>query len=154
MTLNRFHEIFVKVFASGVGAGYVPRISGTIGSLVGLLVYYPLRDTKMLVVAAAVASLFLGTLLAGEAEKVWRTKDCPKIVVDEIAGQLVTLLFVPYSFTLMVVGFILFRIMDILKPFPARWAQDNLPGGFGVMGDDAVAGVQAGFLLWSLHMVM
>lgn len=101
---------------------------------------------------AALAVLFtgVGIVVSTEAEKIFGKKDAPTIAIDEVAGQLITYLFVPYSLIHLIAGFVLFRLFDILKIFPARWAQDNLPRGWGVVGDDVVAGVQAGVLLYLL----
>lgn len=74
-------------------------------------------------------------------------------MIDEVAGQMITYLFVPFSWFNLLVGFGLFRLFDILKLFPANWAQDNLSSGQGVMGDDIVAGLQAGLLLSAIHLI-
>jgi phosphatidylglycerophosphatase A len=89
----------------------------------------------------------LAVWLAGEAEKVFEEKDSGLIVIDEMVGVLVTLLFIPWGIKSVVVGFFLFRLMDIVKPFPIRRLERSLPGGWGVVGDDVLAGVYANVAL-------
>jgi len=81
--------------------------------------------------------------VSGEAEKLFNEKDSGRIVIDEIAGMSVTLFLVPWTVTSVVMGFLLFRIMDIIKPFPIRRLEHGLSGGWGVVGDDLLAGIYA-----------
>ncbi len=93
--------------------------------------------------------LFIGAFagfavwISGEAEKVFNKKDSRLIVIDEMAGFLVTLFLIPWSAKTVVIGFLLFRLMDIAKPFPIRRIESNLRGGWGVVGDDVLAGIYA-----------
>ncbi len=165
-------NILVKIFSSAFGLGYFPKAPGTAGSLLGVLIFYFCRTlsfpTYLVLTLCVTLIAFISSHLA---EKVYGQKDCQKIVIDEVAGQMVTYLFLfalaisgdhPPSLTLLrtgvgsplqiVLGFILFRFFDVMKIFPANWAQDHIPGGVGVVADDLVAGVQAGIvfiLLWS-----
>lgn len=145
---------FIRLLSSGFGAGYVPKIPGTVGSLWGLGLAYLFRyrslDFKLLV---AVIGIVLAILIASMAEKVFEQKDCPKIVVDEIIGQFLAFLFVPFALNTAIFGFVLFRYFDIAKFFPANWAQDRLPGGYGIVGDDVVAGLQAALVLVFMNKV-
>jgi phosphatidylglycerophosphatase A len=135
--------------ATGLGSGYAPVASGTAGSLVGLALAWPLQTLLPLwgYVAAAAAVSALGVVASGRAETLFGAKDPGRIVIDEIAGMLVTLIGVPPDWPLLAAGFLLFRTFDILKPFPCRWAERRLPGGFGVMGDDLLAGAYACLVL-------
>lgn len=140
--------IVVKIVATAFGVGFSPYLSGTCGSVLGVGLFYILRDQPRGVLSlVAFLITLVGIVVSFDAERVFGVKDSPRIVIDEVAGQLVTFLFVPYSLVHLVAGFLLFRFFDILKPFPARWAQDHLPGGMGVMMDDVIAGMQAGLLL-------
>lgn len=85
--------------------------------------------------------------LAGEAEVSFGQKDPPCIVIDEVVGFLWTMLTVPPSMHAIIIGFILFRSFDIVKPFPVRLLQDKLPGGYGVVGDDVMAGIYSNLAL-------
>lgn len=85
--------------------------------------------------------------LAREAEVLFGQKDPPCIVIDEMAGLLWTMLFVPPAIPAVIIGFLLFRFFDVLKPFPVRLLQDKLPGGYGVVGDDVMAGIYSNLAL-------
>jgi phosphatidylglycerophosphatase A len=85
--------------------------------------------------------------VAREAEVIFRQKDPPCIVVDEVAGLLWTMIFVSPAIYAVITGFILFRFFDIVKPFPVRLLQDKLPGGYGVVGDDVMAGIYSNLVL-------
>jgi phosphatidylglycerophosphatase A len=137
--------------ATGFYSGYIPVASGTFGTLVAIPLCYlasrwgTLGALLLLVVftAAAVWS-------AGLAERFFGEKDSGRIVVDEMAGFLVTLLFVPWRLETVIVGFLVFRFMDIFKPFPIRLLEKRLPGGWGVVGDDLLAGLYANGVMWLL----
>lgn len=125
--------------ASGGGAGYAPIAPGTAGSLVALagLWFIPFTTTSLLVALAVVT--VVGVWAADRAERVLGRKDPGVIVVDEVAGMMVSVALVPRTLTVLVVAFLLFRALDIWKPFPAGASQD-LAGGLGVMVDDLIAG--------------
>jgi len=144
--LRRFLAL---ALATAGGAGYAPIAPGTFGSMVGVVVFWfvvPIGPIAV-AVAAAVASA-LGVWAAGEAERLYAKKDDGRIVIDEVAGQLVTLL--PLAALAgpdqargplpLLAGFLIFRGFDIAKPGPVLWAERNFPGGQGVMYDDLVAG--------------
>lgn len=142
------------IVATGLGAGYFPKLPGTIGSLWGVLVFFLFRDSYRVTFDYFLIFLVLVAIWsANEAEKIFAQKDCQKIVIDEVVGQLVTYLFIPFSFANLVVGFVLFRFFDVVKIFPSRWIQDKIPGGLGVVGDDFTAGLQAGAILYFLSLV-
>lgn len=90
---------------------------------------------------------FLAIYVAGEAESLFRKKDAPQIVIDEIAGFQFTLFLITPTAWHILCGFLFFRLFDILKPFPAGYCQKRLPGGYGVVMDDVVAGVYANISL-------
>lgn len=131
--------------------GYIPVASGTFGTLVAVPLCFllsmvgPLWSTILVV-------LFVGLAvwISGKAEKVFNAKDSSFIVIDEIAGFLVTLFLIPWGVKTVFAGFLIFRLMDIAKPFPIRRLEDQLPGGWGVVGDDVVAGLYANLVLRGL----
>lgn len=142
---------FVRFLASGCGLGYIPIASGTFGTLWGCVFYYLMRHyPRPYFIKFTVLFALMSIVSAHLAEKSFKSKDSSRIVIDEVAGALVAYCFVPYSVFHMVLGFILFRLFDIVKIAPARQAQDHLPGGFGVVCDDLVAGAQAGIILLAL----
>jgi len=134
--------------ATGFGAGYFPVAPGTAGSLVGLAVVVALRlsslrSTELAILLAAVAGFvfWVGVWSAGKAETAFGRVDPGQVVIDEVMGQIITFVAVPrISRVGLIVGFILFRVFDIVKPFPARRCE-RFPGGWGIMLDDAVAGL-------------
>lgn len=142
--------------ATGLGSGYAPVAPGTAGSLVGLGLAWPLLTLLPLwgYVAAAAAVAGLGVVASARAEALLGAKDPGRIVIDEVAGMLVTLIGVPPTWPFLAAGFLLFRAFDILKPFPCRWAERRLPGGLGVMGDDLLAGAYACLLLHLVRMAL
>lgn len=134
----------VKFIATGAGAGLTPLMPGTAGTLVGIPVYLvltllspPLQLLTMLALTAG------GCYIAQEAEKIYRQKDPPRIVIDEIVGLQWTLIFIPPTAVGIFLGFLFFRFFDIVKPPPIKWLERKLPGGWGVMADDLAAAVSA-----------
>lgn len=131
----------VKLLATGLGLGLLPKAPGTFGTLLGVVLAVLFPDNLWLVTGACV----LGIWIANEGEKIFNQHDCPKIVIDEIAGFLVA----SYGWHgyQLIYAFILFRIFDIVKPFPVRQLQ-KLPGGLGVMVDDIAAGLLANLVIY------
>jgi phosphatidylglycerophosphatase A len=148
MALRGIEEKCVVLLATGCYAGYAPVASGTFGTLVAIPLCYLLSRVSP-VYAILILALFTGFAVwtSGEAEKIFDKKDSGFIVIDEMAGLLVTLFLIPWSVKSVVIGFFLFRLMDIAKPFPIRRLETNLPGGWGVVGDDLLAGVYANVAL-------
>ena len=130
------------VIATGFYSGYLPKAPGTWGSLVGLFLFFMLHTLSLPVYLAVVAGLFLvGSFAAGEAEKIMDHKDPGLVVIDEIVGMLITMIAVPATPLAMAMGFILFRIFDIAKPFPVNFFDQRFHGGLGIMLDDVMAGI-------------
>jgi len=131
--------------ATGVYVGYLPPAPGTLGSLLGLLLLWPLKPGTVQVLV----TLFLigvGIVVADQAARVIGGQDPPAIVIDEIAGIAVATLLLPPQVQERVVAFVIFRLFDVIKPFPARQAE-RLPGGFGIVGDDLIAGLYTNLLV-------
>lgn len=134
-------NLISRLIATGLFVGYVPFAPGTAGSILGLFLYWAIPGTESFGLLAAILLLFLlGVWSAKAVEQVTGVEDNQIIVIDEIVGVLVTLMFFEKSFTWLVVGCILFRFFDIVKLYPARRAEE-MPGGWGVMLDDVVAGI-------------
>jgi len=158
--------------ATSLGLGYFPKAPGTWGSLAGILVYAvvqfllpghaasgpaPSLAQRALAMAwtelpVALLLAALGTWAAGRAEKYAGKTDPQFVVIDEVSGQHLAYLLAlaPLNWKYLVAGFILFRVFDIWKPFPARQAE-SLPGGWGIMADDWIAGGYAALVLWLVH---
>lgn len=145
--MQRALDAGARLVATGLGSGYSPFAPGTAGSLVGLALFLPLAGLSWLVqVAAVVAVTLVGALAAGRVARLVGRKDPGLVVVDEVAGQWITLLALPVTPVTALAGFLLFRVMDIVKPWPAR-DLERLPGGLGIMADDVAAGIYAQLLL-------
>jgi phosphatidylglycerophosphatase A len=134
------------------GVGYLPLMPGTYGSLVGVGIFLGLAQLARgngliaLVLVSIVVVTFAGIWAASRTEALSGRKDPGKVVVDEVAGQLISLfplvLFAHWSIIAVIISFILFRFFDIVKPYPAR-RLEALKGGLGIMCDDLIAGVYA-----------
>jgi phosphatidylglycerophosphatase A len=133
--------------ATGFGSGFAPIAPGTAGSLVGLLLYWPLRHLSPAAFVTATAAVFLvGVVASAEVARSTGCEDPGRVVVDEIVGMWTSLAFLPFTPVTAAAGFVLFRIMDVVKPYPARSLED-LPGGWGIMSDDLMAGIYANLVL-------
>jgi phosphatidylglycerophosphatase A len=140
-------ERFEIWIATGFGLGYAPIASGTVGSLGGVLLYgvlHPLPWPIYLITVVALA--FLGVWSADRAERIFQKKDCGYIVIDEIVGFMISAFLIPWKWPWLLAAFMLFRIFDVLKPFPLRRAE-LLPGGVGILLDDVGAGLYTNILL-------
>ncbi|MDP3789078.1 MAG: phosphatidylglycerophosphatase A [Candidatus Omnitrophota bacterium] len=136
----------IKFITSFFYLGHSPFMPGTMGSLGGLVIYFLVRNNEILYAFTILFLFFLGILFAGEAEKIYNRKDAGVIVIDEACGMLLALYFVPFSSFSVILGFFLFRILDILKPWPAK-QMEKLTGSLGVMFDDIIAAIYANFIL-------
>ncbi len=149
--LNRL----VLFFASGCYSGYAPIASGTAGTLVGIPVFILLSQLPLLPYGILTAGFLLaGVWLSFRAEAILGARDSGVIVIDEITGYLVTMFAVPAGWGTVLGGFLLFRLFDILKPFPIRRIDRDLPGGWGVMLDDVLAGIYANLSLQLLRRML
>jgi phosphatidylglycerophosphatase A len=129
------------------GLGRAPLAPGTVASAVTIALLWLLGPAPMLLAALVVIVAVLGIWASGEAERALaRGKDPGVIVVDEVAGMALSVLAVPLTPAVALLGFLLFRVFDVIKPFPANVSQ-RLPGGAGVMADDLIAGLYALALL-------
>lgn len=141
-----------SLIATWFGVGLMPIASGTWGSLaalpLGWLVYLYAGRPGLVVAAALVFAI--GTWAASVVVRHSTASDPGLIVVDEVAGMLLTLAAAPLTWWGFAIAFALFRVADIIKPFPANWCDANIHGGFGVMLDDIVAAVHAGITTWLL----
>lgn len=147
-TMQKVKEKTIVFFATGGLIGFSPVAPGTFGSLAALPLCGCISllgvKTALIVVLALVV---LSTWIAHAAEKIEAQKDPKQVVVDEICGMVVTLFALPFTPVFVLGGFALFRVFDILKPFPIRWVDKKVPGGLGIVLDDIIAGLLANVLL-------
>ncbi|MBM3246336.1 MAG: phosphatidylglycerophosphatase A [Candidatus Omnitrophica bacterium] len=146
-------KFIVKIISTFFYVGYLPLVPGTFASIAGIGLYYLVKDSSFVYSLTTLAALAAGFLTAGGAEEVFHQKDDRRIVIDEVAGMLLSLAFLPYDIKLVVFAFVLFRVLDALKPYPA-WRLQNLKGSPGVMSDDIVAGLYTNFILQVVSMVL
>jgi phosphatidylglycerophosphatase A len=146
---------FAVFLATVAYCGYVPVAPGTVGTAAGLAIYLLVWWTRSPVVEISllVVTSVAGTWAATHAERYFGGIDPGPVVIDEVLGMLVTLAFIPAGWSAMIAGFLLFRVFDIVKPYPAN-RLEKFHGGFGIMADDAMAGVYANLalrlLMWLL----
>jgi len=135
--------------AFGFGSGLAKKAPGTCGTLAAIPLYWLMIQAglpiySLLTVIATVAGIWICGIAADKLGE----HDFGGIVWDEVAGYLITMWLVPFSWQAVLLGFVLFRIFDIIKPWPIKWIDQKVQGGLGIMLDDVLAGVFAGALLW------
>jgi phosphatidylglycerophosphatase A len=136
--------------AFGFGSGLARKAPGTLGTAAAIPLYWLLIQTGLpLYSVLTVAATLAGIWICGIAADKLGEHDFNGIVWDEVAGYLITMWLVPFSWKALLLGFVLFRIFDILKPWPISWIDRKVQGGLGIMLDDVVAGIFAGALLWT-----
>lgn len=137
--------------ASGFGSGFSPVASGTVGSAVALIPWFALRELNLASYLLALAAAFaLGVWASGIVIRRLGVEDPGVVVWDEFVGQWIALLplvVAPRGWPWIVASFVLFRVFDVWKPWPASWADRHVKGGFGAMLDDAFAGAYAALVL-------
>jgi phosphatidylglycerophosphatase A len=139
---NRNYRILILALATWGGVGFLPFMPGTWGTLAALPLWYHLALAGPWGYGLGVAALVIGGLwVAGPAQEILGRTDHPAIVVDEVAGLLITLAGVPPTWEHAALGLVIFRTLDILKPFPIRRFGEGGKGGLEVMADDVAAGV-------------
>ena len=144
------------LLATWFGAGLLPKAPGTWGSLAALPFAWVIHAAYGAAGLAIATVVVFGVGLWASSLYVRRTgiRDPGAVVIDEVAGQWLTLLPVGTDPILYAAGFVIFRVADIWKPWPVSWADKSLPGGFGVMADDILAGAYAGAALYALAAVI
>jgi phosphatidylglycerophosphatase A len=152
---NRGRRILILALATWGGVGFLPLAPGTWGTLAALPLWYYLAHTGPWGYGLGVGALIiLGLWVTGPAQEMLGRTDHPAIVVDEVAGLLIILAGVTPTWKHAVLGFLIFRALDILKPFPIRWFQAGGKGGLEVMADDVAAGVIGRLVLELVVLVM
>ncbi len=140
---------FHTILSTGALSGYAPVAPGTFGTLAAIPIYLMLLQTGWVGYLLGTSALFyLGVKGADRIEEATQQKDSGIVVIDEIVGYLITMLFLPHTWPLTILGFFVFRVFDIVKPYPIRTIDRN-PNlkGLGVMADDALAGVYGNIVL-------
>lgn len=135
--------------AFGFGSGLVRKMPGTIGTLAAIPVYLIFIQSNVWIYSVLTILVCIsGIWICSAAAKLLGEHDFGGIVWDEIAGLLITMWLVPFSWYTLILGFVLFRFFDILKPWPIKWIDQKVEGGLGIMLDDVLAGVFSGLILF------
>lgn len=140
------YDFLVKLISTSFFIGYTPFIPGTLASLVAGYSIWFLRNHPLFYILATVSIIVLGFSVSSRAEQIFKKRDARQIVIDEVAGMYLGLSFLPITSRIVLCAFLLFRIMDGLKVFPADRLQ-RLSGGKGIMSDDLVAGIYTNIIL-------
>jgi phosphatidylglycerophosphatase A len=148
---------FVVLVASLAYVGYIPVASGTFGTLVAMPLFWvfdALRSVSpALPIVVFVAFVAGACWVAGQADAYLHEHDSHKIVIDEAAGYVAATLFVPLNWQTAVAAFLIFRALDVIKPYPAGYIDQHLPGGPGVVLDDVVSGLYTNLILRGLLVI-
>lgn len=155
ISLKSLYRQPVMCLALGLGSGLAPKAPGTFGTLAAIPFYLLLSLLPMSAyVVVLVLAFIAGVYICQKAGDQLGVSDHPAIVWDEFVGLWLTYLLVPATFLMVVLGFILFRIFDIIKPWPIGWVDQRVKGGLGVMLDDILAGIYAGAILYACYSIM
>ena len=143
-----FESKIIVFIAEGCGIGRLPKAPGTFGTFLGIPLAYGVSflgrsEAVILTLLIIIFSIWIAHIAAKTLGK----KDPGSVVIDEIAGMLVALVGLKFNWTVIVVGFILFRTLDIFKPFPIGWLDQKLSGGVGIVADDVAAGIISNIIL-------
>lgn len=138
-------NFIVKMLSTFFYLGYLP-LSGTFGSMVGVLIFYLIKGNNFIYTLVTLSVISLGLLLTGRAEKIYNKKDPSYVVIDEIAGMLLSLVGITWDIRVIMSAFLVFRILDAMKPYPVGRFQE-LKGSIGIMGDDIIAGIYTNVIL-------
>lgn len=136
----------IKMIASGLYLGYSPLAPGTVGSILGVLIFLQLHNFPLLYVCVCLLLILMGFLTSGRAEAIYKEKDSRKIVIDEIAGMCIVYLGMQARLWIIVTGFLIYRIFDVIKPPPAK-SVEKMPGSAGIMLDDIICAIYANIIL-------
>ena len=138
----------IQFIAVGFGSGLLPKMPGTYGTVVAIPLYIVMSSLSLITYTLITLALILFAIYACHVTaRSFAAHDHPSIVIDEIVGYLVTMIAVPCTWLWILVGFLLFRLFDIWKPWPIRWLDHHVQGGLGIVVDDLLAGVYAAILL-------
>ncbi len=140
----------IRFLATGFFVGYSPFAPGTMGTLVAFLLYAILPTTVPFYWMLILCLIIGGTIISQRAENIIGEVDSPKIVIDEICGYFIAMAFLPKTLGLMIVGFVIYRLLDVIKIYPMK-KLEMLAGGLGIMLDDICAGIITNLILHIIH---
>ena len=149
------YKKLIHFIAFGFGSGLLPKAPGTFGTLAAVPFYLVLNQLpSMVYFIFLILAAFFGIWICDVTARSLKVPDHPSIVWDEMVGFWITMFAAPYTLFSLILGFALFRFFDIVKPWPIRWFDRHVKGGFGIMMDDMLAGVCASILLQMIFWVL
>ena len=141
----------IHLLAFGFGAGLSPKAPGTVGTVVAVLIYLVLPSMQPVIYAGLILLSFVfGIWICGKTSEDLGVHDHGGIVWDEFVGYWITMFMAPSGLFWVLLGFVLFRLLDIFKPWPIKWSDKELAGGLGIMLDDVLAGIMAALCMQAL----
>lgn len=145
----------IHFFAYGFGSGAIPKAPGTAGTLAAVLIYLLLPQMSNLVyLGFLLISFVFGVWVCGKTAEDIGIKDPSGIVWDEFVGYWITMFMAPSGWIWVIIGFVLFRLLDIVKPWPIKWADKQIGGGMGIMLDDVLAGIMAALCMQAIVILL
>ena len=145
----------IHLLAFGFGAGLSPKAPGTMGTVVAVLIYLVLPNMPPIIYAGLILLSFVfGIWICGKTAEDLGVHDHGGIVWDEFVGYWITMFMAPSGLFWVLLGFVLFRLLDIFKPWPIKWADKELAGGLGIMLDDVLAGIMAALCMQALVVLL
>jgi phosphatidylglycerophosphatase A len=145
----------IHFFAYGFGSGAIPKAPGTAGTLAAVLIYLLLPQMSNLVyLGFLLISFVFGVWVCGKTAEDIGIKDPSGIVWDEFVGYWITMFMAPSGGVWVIIGFVLFRLLDIFKPWPIKWADKQIGGGMGIMLDDVLAGIMAALCMQAIVILL
>ncbi len=147
-------EKIILWLAFGFGTGFIRPAPGTWGTLPGVLIAYFVMPYPIIHFTVIIGLTIIGTWLCQKASAILGVHDHGGIVIDEIVGVLITLWLFQPAWQILLIGFLAFRFFDILKPFPIKWIDKHVHGGWGIMLDDIIAGGFAWVTVWFISIYL
>jgi|TARA_B110000438_G_scaffold116868_1_gene114279 phosphatidylglycerophosphatase A len=145
----------IHFVAYGFGSGAIPIAPGTAGTLVAVIIYLLLPQISPLIyVSLLLISFVFGVWICGKTAQDIGIKDPSGIVWDEFVGYWITMFMAPSGWIWVIIGFVLFRLLDIVKPWPIKWADKQIGGGMGIMLDDVLAGIMAALSIQAIVILL
>ncbi|MBE9531176.1 MAG: phosphatidylglycerophosphatase A [Proteobacteria bacterium] len=142
------YKKIINFLATGAHIGDLPKMPGTFGTLWGIPVVFILSCyPPYIYVAATIVFFIAASFISGEAERNYNQSDPGRIIIDEVVGITIAFFLIPFTLVNVIIVFLLFRFFDILKPFPIKQLDKRVKGGFGIVLDDAVAGIFANIVM-------
>lgn len=146
-------NIIFKYIATVCFIGYIPFAPGTFATLIAFFIYIIIKPTTQIILIILLFLIPLSIVSAHYTEKLFKVKDCKHIVIDEFCGYYFSIVFIPFTVINALIAFFVFRIFDILKPFPIRKIESILPGGLGIVGDDVLAGIYTNLIIRTIFLL-